>query len=397
MITKKDIIVYIPTYNDFIAFERAWTSCDELGLKVMVGDGRFKYPDREFPRINEADCSTDELAFFCEQHPVIDYFYHEPAPEQEKLNFAMDRAYKQGYKVFLMIGADAFLTGDLDEFVLNLDREITKLDIDEPVIMKIPFKEHYPTAKWNFSGHIAKQPRIFYNYHNMEVRNLHWLTYKKGEKDDTKYLNPSEILVDGLVLHHDNSVRPKERDILMTLYQDVNVLEERRIYYESCAPRWFENIVMQSYNTDNASYETIREDFLKMAINTHLILYDTKHDFTMQNRIEIEKIIQKKNNEFEHIPILTSVVDLGDNKYVVREGVSSEKLPTEALKKMYSGNEYDENKTLFAVPWIPGNIIVMERSVVHDIENFGEPEDFVKFCNGLGHMIYVDTDLRVKK
>ena len=397
MLTKKDLIVFIPCYNDFIAFERAWTSCDELGLKVMVGDGRFKYPDREFPKIDNADCSTDELVLFCEQHPIIDYFYHEPAPEQEKLNFAMERAYKQGYKVFIMIGADAYLTGDIDEFVLNLDREITKLDINEPVNLKLQFKEHYPTAKWNFSGHVAKMPRIYYNYHNMEARNLHWLMYKKGEKDDTKHLTPADILIYGLVLHHDNSVRPKERDILMTLYQDVNVLEERKIYYESCAPRFFNNITMQSYNIDNASYETIRDNFLKKAVNTHLILYDTKHQLTLYHRTQIEKILQKKNNEFEHIPILTSVVDLGDNKYVIREGVPTEKLPTEALKKMYGGNEYDADKTLFAVPWTPSHIICMERSVVHSIENFGDMEDFVRFANQLGHMIYVDTDLRVEK
>lgn len=392
MLEKSDIIVYIPVYNDLIALKHNLKKLDKLGLKALVVDGRFT----DFPQINNDDYSSDGLQEFI-QDTILDnphsFDIHKPCREQDKLNYAMRQAFSDLYcKVFMYIGADAYLQGDIDEFLINLTRQYERF-VTGPAILQILTEETQPGAKWNNTA--TRQPRILLNYHLMEARHTHWAMFEKGAPDDMP-LEHQQVVVEGLKIIHDNTIRPKERDDLMTAYQNTNVLRERRMFMNHIAKKAYDTVKLERWYEDVCNYPTARRIFLASG-STHLVMANQGFSATNEIMQAFEEAITIRNNTYEAVPILSAVYKVGDEKITMDPtGKHLDSLPNyPAVRKMYSAEGIKPTAAFMAIPWTVGPIICMDRRTVSLIDNMGDEIDFMTFTNQLGLRKEAVTDIRV--
>ena len=387
MLKKSDIIVYIPVYQDQSALSRNLDYLEKLGLKALVVDSRFT----DFPQIDGSDYSTDGTKEMVESRGHR-FFQFESCREQDKLNEAMGYASFLCHKVFMYIGADAYLDGDIDEFMINLQRQYEKYVID-PTILLIEAVELQPNAKWNNTG--TRQPRILLNYNNMESRHLHWVMYKKGAKDDDPLTANTEI-INGLKIYHDNTVRTKERDDLMTKYQNKNVPRERKEYLHKVAKRAYKSVRLLIWIEDIAGSYTKARAAFAMDSFSHLIFVKKGYTITSDMVKQFHDTIKETNNVMSNIQVFSAVWNAADGRITLdpKEQYTS-KLPTDAIKGVYSKKGFVPTSKYIPVPWTAGPIICMDYQVVRLIENMGDDLDFMTFCNQLGFTVHGLSEIRV--
>jgi len=386
MLAKSDIIVYVPVYNDRDALNRCLNELDRIGLVALVGDGRYL----DFPQINNSDYSTDGTENLCNNR-AHQYFSTKPCREEEKLNMAMNIAHRLKYKVLMYIGADSFLAGNIDEFMINLSREYERF-VAVTTILLIEAVELQPDAKWNNTG--TRQPRILFNYDRLEARHLHWALYEKGARDDEPFV-PESIIVQGLKIFHDNSIRPKDRDDMMTAYQNTNVPRERAMYEKHVAKQAYEKIsILDCVLDENLSYSQARQNCIIGGFS-HLIV--SRHQITKDTVQKFKEAIEIRNSMLYNIPILCSVFDVDGKRFTLDpEEKYLNQLPDyPKIKEMYSKNGILPDGKFMAVPWTCGSVICMDYNVVRAIEIMGTDIDFMTFTNSLGFVTQAVTDIRV--
>jgi hypothetical protein len=388
MLEPSDIIVYIPVYNDNEALTRNLSKLERLGLKALVVDGRFK----DFPQIKGSDYSgmTTKMLVDGRGH----HFYAlEPKREEEKLNYAMRIAHKLGYKVFMYIGADAYLEGDINEFLINLTRQYERFVVGA-TMLQIEAVETQPDAKWNNTS--SRQPRILLNYNEMEARHLHWTMFEKGAPDDTP-LAGQQIIVEGLKIIHDNTIRPKERDDMMTKYQDTNVPRERQMYKDKIAKRIFAKTKLMVYAMHQGSYPLAREMFLKDGYSHLVLIKDTVGEIHKDIFRKIEYVLQQRNNILDYCDIYTLPYKVGKNRISMDPtGEQLDSLPNyPALKALYSREGIVPTQQLLPISWTTGPVIIMGYKAVSMLDNIGDDKDLMTFCNQLNLRTECITDLPI--
>lgn len=395
MLEPKDICIYYPTYCDVKVLKRGTTIAKRFGFTVLVGDGRYT----DFPQIRGSDYSHDGTLEYCKEND-IHYFKAKPMREQDKVNIAIKTAKDLGCKVFMMQGADSYLVGDIDEFMLNLQREYDRVS-DQPVVMFIRTVEEQKQDKWNNTA--SRQPRVWFNYWKLELRHLHWCIYIKGAKDDDP-LHYDQTMIEGLVCHHDNSLRPRGRDDMMTRYQDTNVERERELFLEKVAKRVWGNVNLLVWHEDSrGTYQEARLYYLKMQeVYSHLLFIRKGYSVTHEDIRRLRNLLEHRNNIHQHIQVLTGVWKVGKHwKQISLDPMgtySFMKWPTEAIKKLYSpkGTDFKPDDYLLALPFTGGPIYCMEKDVVDAVGDISDDLTLFHILKGLYVQIFAYTRVRFK-
>jgi len=392
LLTADDIICYVPVYNDADALGRCLKRLDILGIRGLVVDGRFT----DFPQINRHDYSTDKTKEVAESYNAI-FEYKSPGREQDKLNFAFDIARKHGYEVFMYCGADAFFEGDMSEFLLDLQRLYDR-HVTLPTLINMQAKELQPDSKWNNTG--SRQPRIILNYWKIEARHLHWTLYEKGAPDITP-LNPIGTIIGGLILYHDNSVRPKERDNLMTEYQNGNVPRERALFMRHIVPKTHKKIKIMQWTLDvDGTYEQARASFLsKYTEYSHLMLIRKGYHVNDAQLEQFENVLMERNNVIMNLSIITAVwhSEEDEDYYTLNPTgeieVDFPKYPR--IQQLYSPKGVAPSQfPIIVVPHTPGPVWVMDAKALRLMDHIGDDLDFAAISSQLGLQIHADTRIK---
>ncbi len=379
-------------YNDAEALERCLTKLDYLGIKALVIDGRFT----DFPKMNNSDFSSDNTPEICKEHDAV-YSINPPSREQDKLNYAFTLAKEFDYKVFMYCGADAYFEGDIDEFMLDLQRYYEQYAV-EPTQLCVETKELQPDSKWNNTS--TRQPRIILNYWKLEARHLHWTLFEKGIAN-TQPLAPVGEIVHGIKLYHDNTVRPQKRDDLMTKYQDGNVPREREMYMKHIVPKAFDKIKMMTwYLKKDGSYEEARIRFFKNEGEfTHLLL--AIDDVHMPSGVicAFWDVLEERNNVMENLHLITAVwASKHKDKHFTLDpegkySVNMPKLPK--IEALYSPRGIpDEPESVIVAPFTPGPVVCMDAYAVRLMDHIGSKLDFTAIISGLGLQFHADSRIR---
>jgi hypothetical protein len=208
---SEDMLIMVPTYNDIEALTRLLDTAHEQNTKVLVMDGRFI----DFPQINGSDLSTDGTKELTEKTGNY-YMPFDPCLEQDKYTAGLKFGHSKGYRYVMWMASDEYLQGSMDTFVKILDR----FSITEPRIILVNYEEHNLNSK--YAHDFKTQPRVHVNYKDIYYKNVHWHAYigDRRIKADGR--------VGGIIIHHDDRIRPKKRDEMMDDYADILVEKEKK-------------------------------------------------------------------------------------------------------------------------------------------------------------------------
>jgi hypothetical protein len=379
-------------YNDAEAISRCLEKLHKMGVKALVVDGRFE----DFPAINDSDISTDNTQEVC-QHFHAHYEVFPVGREQDKFNFALNIAEQLGYKVFMYCGADAWFEADMPEFLLSLQLKYERY-ITEPTQITVQTEELQPDAKWNNTA--TRQPRVILNYWKMEARHLHWTMYEKGAHD-TRPLSPMhDGVLEGIKLYHDNTIRPTERDDMMTNYQNHNVERERQMFLDKVVPKAYKYLKIMVHNMADGSYEEARDRFLRSDGKfSHLMIVDEGYDPNFEQMHGFERVLRERNNMMQQLPIVTAVwaSKTTKNHFTLNpDGEIKSKWPKyPRIEALYSPKGLPvEPEPILVAPYTPGPAVCMNRRVVAMVEHRGDKLDFLAILMGLGYQMHADSRIQ---
>ena len=202
-------------------------------------DGRFK----EFQIINSSDISTDGFREIIESGNYSQLIEAPGLEVQKKWSLMFKRAGLLGYKYAFLFGCDEYPVGDFD---LTIDK-LPPHDDDSPRLFRIMMKEKGKQGFWK--DYDGPKERLFFRPDLIEVRESHWAFYDKSIKDGYPLLSPPTG-ESGLIFYHNNQLRDKERDDLMSSYQKVRVPGERARTMQS---------IIDTAKNKQLSTQTLRE------------------------------------------------------------------------------------------------------------------------------------------
>lgn len=208
MIKDPKVCVYLPFFQEKGPhLIRYLDSCKDWGVKKIVCvDGAFPLFEHGGKCIS--DDGSREIIESYDNTVILDTgFNFMPV----KNNKAFHWAAKNGYDAVLLMGADEYLEGD-----------INRIEIPENYpLAQIHLNEHNPTGKYNKWEDV--NPRLIINPGFITCKDVHWFYFFMNELIEFHNM-PT---VEGITIHCDDTLRPKERDDMMTRYQDKNVNIER--------------------------------------------------------------------------------------------------------------------------------------------------------------------------
>ena len=199
--------------------KRLHAKLKEHKIRSIWADGRFL----EFQQINQSDNSTDGSIEYLNEQPDTFVYEYGLCREYDKISFLMNLAGDVGYKYVIMFGCDEYPEGDFRQLLSNL----SKLK-DEPAVYRVPFKVHENDTTNKPLSKNNQVERIFIHPNRIKVKNTHWSFFID---DSDKPNRSSEESVKGITIVHDQSIRDKDRDKMMTEYQKKQYMDERQNYY----------------------------------------------------------------------------------------------------------------------------------------------------------------------
>ncbi len=205
----------IPFYEDRKAGEKLFNRLEEMECPSIWCDGRF----REFQIINGSDISTDGFREIIEAGKWSKLI-EAPGLEVQKKWSLMFKTAGYDFKYAFLFGCDEYPVGDFD---LTIDK-LPKHDADSPRLFRIMMKEKGKQGFWK--DYDGPKERLFFRPDLIEVRESHWAFYDRNFKDGYPLLSPPTG-ESGLIFYHNNQLRDKKRDDLMSSYQKVRVPGER--------------------------------------------------------------------------------------------------------------------------------------------------------------------------
>ena len=390
MLSPRDIVCYIPVYNDREALKRCIEKLKKLGIRILVVDGRYT----DFPQIGGFDHSVDGSGIMAVDMGAY-VWYCEPGREEDKLNVALQKAKDMDAKVFMYCGADAYFEGDIDEFMLSLQRYYEQYAV-EPTQISVETVELQPDAKWNNTS--TRQPRILLNYWKFEAKFLHWTLFER-EGDKLKPVLPVNEIVEGIKLYHDNSIRPKERDDMMTKYQDGNVPRERDMYMKHLVPKAYDKMNIMTWHLDkDGTYEQARKKYFEHDY-THLILAGEGYTVTQEKLVRFVRTLDKRNNTWEAVDLLSAVWKSPTHENNITLNPTGEETPDfsryERIHALYSPKGIpNEGEAVIVAPYTGGPVMCMSSKAVRLLEHMGDKLDLHAILGGLGLQIFVDMRIQ---
>jgi len=178
-----------------------------MKIPAILCDGRF----HDFKKIRNSDLSTDGSRFLITGFKSASLIDAGPCTVDEKLNKLFDEAAKQGFTHTILIGCDEYPEGDLDLFLHNLER----IEQSEPMLFQIQFKDLNKKVEKKFINRIFLMPSL------IRAGDSHNTFFSKSAqaKGIQTAMIPNPTCIEGITIHHDNSIRDKERNELMRDYQ----------------------------------------------------------------------------------------------------------------------------------------------------------------------------------
>jgi len=203
-----EICVYMPVFQEKGPhLTRALDSFKNWEVKkVICIDGAF--PLFEHEGKSKSDDGTREIIQSYDNTILLDTgFNFMPV----KNNLAFHTAGKLGFDACLIVGADEYLEGNINKLTIPIDIPLAQVALEE----------HNPTGKYNkWESH---NPRLVINPMFVTCKDVHWFYFYMNEL----IAFDQAPIVEGITIHCDDTLRPKERDDKMTRYQDRNVPIER--------------------------------------------------------------------------------------------------------------------------------------------------------------------------
>jgi len=205
------LVVIIPFYNDFKALQRLLMHLSSMEIPSILCDGRF----HNFQKVDESDFSTDGSRFLVQGFKDTKLIDCGPCYVDEKLNVLFHEAAKQGYSHCILLGSDEDIEGNIG----LLKKELDQISTSEPLLISIPFDEKNP----KFDKPPSFIERLFYMPGLIRAKGSYQSFYSatdqaKGISDPMKS-NP--VSISSITIHHDSTIRTKERNELMKNYQKL--------------------------------------------------------------------------------------------------------------------------------------------------------------------------------
>lgn len=205
-------------YQDGVAGQRLLKNLTDLEIPSIWADGRIN----QFPAIDNSNLSTDgfrEIIKATKNTTLIDVGLHYPG---DQINSCLQEAADQKYDYTITLGCDEYLTGELDKTYEVLER----LKPNKPQRYKIPIVEHHPEGN-NNAKHVAE--RITFMPGFVRVENIHWLYYSFYQGEYRMLgLEHEDMRPYGIILNHDDTIRPNWRNSVMDQFQKQQVPRERK-------------------------------------------------------------------------------------------------------------------------------------------------------------------------
>ena len=213
MITDR-LCAYYPVYEELETLEKTLPLAKKFGINdFFFVDGPFIGFSKQRPK------SSDGTREICEQYGRL--MDAGRCYEQDKLNIAFKEMSRQRFRYVLLLGADEYPEGDIKLFLKNLT---TRFNDDSPHIPLVRVQEHSPDSKWNRV--IDNSPKIFVNPSRIRAKHTHWLYYFD---DCSVPFHDHENIIEGIIIHHDDSLRSEKRNKMMSEFQDWNVPREQKL------------------------------------------------------------------------------------------------------------------------------------------------------------------------
>jgi len=203
------LVAIVPFYNDFKALQRLLLHLSEIDLPVILCDGRF----HNFKKIDDSDLSTDGSRFLVAGFKNATLIEAGPSHIEEKFNKLFHEAARLGYTHAVLLGCDEYPDGDIRILKENLE----KIDQTGPMLISIPFEEH----KQKLDKPKEFIERIFFMPGLITSKEGHnsFFSTSDNDTDNKDQMEPYSVVIKGITIHHDNSIRNKERNELMSDYQ----------------------------------------------------------------------------------------------------------------------------------------------------------------------------------
>lgn len=386
--------VHVPIYNDAKAFKRTGDNIRDHGLFCIVNDGRFP----GFKQINNSDNSTDGTRELVFSYPNTLYFSHGEDFEESKFNFAAHLAAKMGFKYFILLGSDEWMIGDIDKFIKDLDDRMKDLDPYREYSFHVAIDEHQSENKWN--RFITESPKVYANVGLLRTRYSHWLRYSTSqiiEFDEERPLNTHQKRLCSMVIHHDDSIREKSRNDLMTSFQDKNVIrEKRRIQREV-----LRKIINVSILTTPRKLAEWHKSFFLKNKNpgySHYLIYDDNVKLSPKFIKKFSQTLLSLRESDTEIDGVSAVVNLGSNKsWRVSKIPPNKKFLTQKIFEIYNKSKYEKNNRYFSLYLDIGPIILLSKKTIETIQNISDKEKFLEECQEKGIRIFCDSSIQVKE
>jgi len=383
------ICIHGPIYNDPLAWKRTGDNCLEHNLLTIMDDGRFP----GFKQIGGSDNSTDGSKELILSYPNTMYFAHGEDYEEAKFNFAMHLAAKMGFDYVILLGSDEWIVGDVNELVKVLDERMKTLPAFESQAFQVAIDEHQSQNKWN--RFITESPKIYYGPGLLRTRFTHWLRYcgtciAKDNLDHPLYHVQRRICT--IVIHHDDSIRGKDRNDLMTKFQDKNVKREKnRVIKEA-----LRNLFQVTFFLSNRILADWHKSFFIDAKPpySHYIIYDDEFPPSRRLVTQFHKALLKNPK----ISVLSAVFRVGSDKsWRVTKDIPNAKFATPKIEEIYTKSKYNQSRRNFTLTLDVGPIIAINKDVVKEIKSISSKSEFMQQCRELGYQILCDSGLQVKE
>ncbi len=386
------ICVHVPIYNDKIAFKRTGDNCKQHNLFCIVSDGRFP----GFKKINDSDNSTDGTKQLAESYPNVSFFEHGEDFEEAKFNFAAHLAAKMGFKYFILLGSDEYITGDIDELTKTLDERMLLLDPNREYAFHVAIDEHQPENRWN--RFITESPKIYANVGLLRTRFSHWLRYSTSqiiETDQDTPLKSYQRRICKIVIHHDDSIRGNDRNKLMTSFQDKNVKREKQRIQREVVRRMLKISIL---TTPKRLADWHRSFMLDNKEYTHYLIYDDNIKLSKELVEKLTNSLIRSRESDIQADVISAVINLDKNKsWRVSQVPTTKKCLTPKIFEIYNKANFEKKNRYFVLYLDVGSIILLSKKVVETISNFQDKELFLSQCQDNGFRIFCDSSIQVKE
>lgn len=201
----EEFVALIGTYQDVDGGKRLVRNLDELGIPSIWADSRVE----PFQQINGSDYSTDGLREIVSGYENTTWHELGKTVPGEGANFLLRQAAKK-YKHCMILSCDEYLSGD----VTILMDSVRKQKLQSPARCGLQFIEHNPK---NENCSKDKVDRLIYLPEYVFIEQIHWMYFHNYYGKKQVLLNNPRV--DGMTIHHDDSIRPKWRNELMDEFQ----------------------------------------------------------------------------------------------------------------------------------------------------------------------------------